>query len=300
MKSDARTNVQIEQVRGSTRTHLKVCRLIFSDVLIQVIEDQIRANFPSWSDEFHNEARRLRGLYQVGEAKQNSALNTYNYFDKKDLSPTRCVIKEGSWYAPGSFIAPNSQVNRYGGRPEVVARRRDLHSCRSVSLAVDEWVPKIYAGSGAVGFSSGPRSWPAETTTTASTSRRTGASVFGVVGGGGGGAASYARETTVAGAGGGLSDLQWALTGSQAVDATALRRGGQRLLQREAMGAAVSLDGALEERQAHAVAHAAWLESPGTGEHATVKRSALAEDRLAFMGVPVRRRFHGRPCTSSL
>ena len=145
-------------------------------------------------------------------------------------------------------------------RAEVAARRLDMHNSHgNRALPVDEWVPNITAGSKGGGFTTGPRAWPAEAEYTAGArvmSSRHPAPLR----------PSFARETTVAGAGGGLSDLQLALSGAftggaSAEAASSVMRGTQRGVQKAALRDAALLSEALEERKHLQLRHASWLES---------------------------------------
>jgi hypothetical protein len=296
-----------------------------------VLDKEIRARAPTWSDAYHAEARRLRGLYNVGGASDlvTSSLPSFSNYpshppglvenkseDRPYVESPRgkaakarrkfaadakagVVVKHRDpWYTSGMGLgstAPLAVRTRYDARPEMVARRADLHSLKHVALPVDEWVPPILSGTSWDGYTKGPRNWPREAeyvTRSDYVDQRAKMSLSTDTPS----RPSYVRETTVPHS---MSQLQMALADPQA------QRGNRRVAQRDAARHARILTDALEERKIHQLRHASWLETSGdkvsrsnalkgavsatsTNHGATpgmVKRSTYALDQAAHMGV---------------
>ena len=269
----------------------------------EILDEGIIAHVPDWSEAYHAEARRLRGLYNVGGASDLvvGSLPAYSNYPAPpvgraevpaeetrpwqesphaeaealrrqfaaDAKAGAAVDHRDPWYHSGAGLgstAPLAVRTRYDARPEMVARRADLHASRYAALPVDEWVPQIVAGSRWEGYTRAPRNWPREAEFTtrsdridqaAKTSLATDAPSR----------PSYVRETTVPHA---MSELQMALAHPQA------QRGNRRLAQRNAARNARILTDALEERKVHQRRHADWLETSGGSAEANMRAAAAA------------------------
>ena len=273
-----------------------------NDFMLHVIEQSLEHDHSQSRDD---EARRLRILYargaagdSVDEPVNHHSLALRHPPATQPTPPTAACRRRSSatpWYTSGSGMGSTASLaarTRYDARAEVAARRGGhlvSHLKVRGGMPIDEYVPKLMAGAAGSGYLSGPRVWPSEAEYTASEQRKPATMS---------GRhmphdrPSYARETTVAGAASGLSDLQMALSGRSAPSAdvaSAVMRGTQRGEQKATFRQAALVTEALEERQAIQHRHAKWLESSGSRrsrDHNDVKRSTYAQDLGLALGVP--------------